>query len=86
MPVFNCTKTIDRAVDSIRGQSFQDWELVAVDDCSTDDSANVLERWQSVDSRVRVFQMPVNSGPAATRNRALSECRRRQNVTQKTNQ
>lgn len=74
MPVFNCAKTIDRAVDSIRGQSFHDWELVAVNDCSTDDSAKVLERWQSVDSRVRVFKMPVNSGPAATRNRALIEC------------
>ena len=75
MPVFNNAKTIDRAVESIRAQCFGQWEVVAVDDCSQDDSVEVLERWQHIECRVRVFRMPVNSGPAAARNRALSECR-----------
>lgn len=64
VPVYNGAATIGSALDSILAQSFTDFEIVAVDDGSTDDSRSVLERYQP---RVRVLTQR-NHGPSAARN------------------
>ncbi|MGH7781268.1 MAG: glycosyltransferase family A protein [Candidatus Binataceae bacterium] len=64
VPVYNGAATIAAALDSILGQSFTDFEIVAIDDGSTDDSIKVLERYAP---RVRVLTQK-NSGPSAARN------------------
>jgi glycosyltransferase involved in cell wall biosynthesis len=71
MPTYNRADTIMRAVDSVRAQTWEDWELVVVDDGSTDGTA---ARIAGVDPRVRVLSQ-ANRGVAPARNRALGEAR-----------
>ncbi|MDB5313203.1 MAG: epsH 2 [Gemmataceae bacterium] len=75
MPVYNGVRFLDRAVASVRRQTFPDWELLAVDDASADASAARLDALATADPRVRVFRHPANRGPAAARNTALAAAR-----------
>jgi glycosyltransferase involved in cell wall biosynthesis len=70
LPTFNRADTILRAVESVRAQTFQDWELIVVDDGSTDGTAKLLE---GLDPRVRIFSQE-NQGMGGARNRGLREC------------
>jgi glycosyltransferase involved in cell wall biosynthesis len=71
MPVFNGSRFLTRAVESLFAQTFTDWELLAVDDASTDNSAALLESFAATNPRIRVVRHPVNRGVAAARNTAL---------------
>lgn len=71
MPVFNGTVTLDRAIDSLRRQTFARWEMLAIDDASTDRSHERLLQWSRRDRRIRVLQLTENRGPAAARNEGL---------------
>ncbi len=53
MPVHNGGFTLDRAVRSVVAQEFADWEVVAVDDGSTDDTWKILQRWAAAADRLR---------------------------------
>ena len=75
MPVRNGAGFLDRSIGSVLRQTFTDWELLAVDDGSTDDSYARLERFAAADARIRCIQLPENRGVAAARNRALREAR-----------
>jgi succinoglycan biosynthesis protein ExoO len=68
MPCFNAAPFMDRAIGSLRQQSLQDWELLAVDDCSTDDTLARLQEWSRRDPRIRVLQTNENGGPSVARN------------------
>ncbi len=70
MPVFDAERFLPDALESILSQSFRDFELVCVDDGSTDRSLEILQTAASKDPRVRVFSQP-NAGVSATRNRGL---------------
>lgn len=70
MPVFNAAASLESTLNSLSGQSFTDWELVAFNDGSTDASVQVIENWGSrVAQPVRILNGP-NSGPSQARNRA----------------
>lgn len=71
MPLYNKAPYVRKAVESVVGQTFADWELIVVDDCSTDASADVVE--QVVDSRIRVVRLEENGGVSAARNRGVAE-------------
>ena len=73
MPVYNEAAYVETAVESILAQTFRDFELVIVDNGSTDDSPNILSRMR--DPRVRLFRNHVNLGSAAAGNRAVRESR-----------
>ncbi len=73
MPAYNRAACINTAIDSILAQHFTDFELVVVDDCSTDDTAAIVEA--STDPRVRCVRQPRNGGPSAARNRGVREAR-----------
>lgn len=66
MPVYNASATVGRMIESIIGQTFTDWELIAVDDGSTDNSGAILHQYAELDSRIKVIQKP-NSGVADAR-------------------
>lgn len=68
MPVFNKAAYISRAIESVLTQHFHEFELIVVDDGSTDQSANVIRTF--ADSRVRFLQQP-NSGVSAARNTGI---------------
>jgi glycosyltransferase involved in cell wall biosynthesis len=74
MPVYNGEATVERAVRSILVQDAQDWELVAVDDGSTDATAAILARLASEDQRVRLIRAP-HGGIVPALNRGLAESR-----------
>ena len=69
MPVYNGARHLSEAVDSILGQSFTDFELLAIDDASSDDSVAVIKRRQ--DPRIRLIENPCNRGIAGTLNEGL---------------
>lgn len=74
MPVRDRADVVGRAIESLQAQSLDGWELVVVDDGSTDDTVSVLESFARADPRVRVFRQDP-TGVCAARNRALAEAR-----------
>jgi len=62
IPVFNGEKYIRATLESIRAQDFADFEVVCVDDCSTDKSLGILRDYEKIDSRFRVFKTGQNLG------------------------
>lgn len=74
MPCFNAAAHLHLSIGSVLAQTLQDWELVIVDDGSTDQSWQTLLLLAAKDQRIRIFQQP-NAGAAAARNRALREAR-----------
>ena len=70
VPIYNREKTISRCLDSILNQTFADFELLLIDDGSTDNSLNICKSYKSIDSRIKIFTQP-NSGPSAARNLGL---------------
>lgn len=74
MPVYNAERYIVDAIASILNQTYRDFELLLLDDCSTDNSAKIAKSFLG-DSRVRMFYNEQNCGIAESRNRLLSESR-----------
>ncbi|MDE6118734.1 MAG: glycosyltransferase family 2 protein, partial [Muribaculaceae bacterium] len=64
IPAYNAADTIDRAIKSIIAQSFGDWELIVVDDCSTDDTAGIVGKFSRMDPRIHLCVRASNSGGA----------------------
>ena len=77
MPAHNAERFIAEAVESVRGQTLTEWELLVVDDCSSDSTPDILKRAAEKDGRIRVLRNEANRGAAASRNRALLESRGR---------
>lgn len=75
MPTFNCRDFLSESINSVIKQTYHNWELIIVDDCSTDDSANIAQKHVLQDSRIHFFSMEKNSGPAFTRNKAIEKSR-----------
>jgi glycosyltransferase involved in cell wall biosynthesis len=75
MPSYNTGKYIAESIQSVLAQTYKNWELIIVDDCSTDDTDAVLK--QFCDPRIRYFKNETNSGAAVSRNRALREAKGR---------
>ncbi len=76
-PAFNAEKLVQATIDSVLSQSFPDWEMLVVDDCSRDETCQVVERAGSRDSRVRLLRHTANQGPAVARDTAVQVARGR---------
>lgn len=72
MPAYNAEKTIEDSIKSVINQSYSDFELIIIDDCSTDSTSRIIERIAKEDSRIAFYKNPKNSGVSNTRNRAIS--------------
>lgn len=72
VPVYNVGQHLRKCLDSILGQTFRDWELICVDDGSTDGSADILAEYAARDGRIRTIRQ-ANAGQSAARNRGLDE-------------
>lgn len=76
VPVYNVEQYLRRCIDSILKQSFQDFELICINDCSPDSSQSILEEYERMyPDRVRVLVNEVNLGLGDTRNRGVSNAR-----------
>lgn len=69
-PTYNCGKFIAQTIESVLNQTYLNWEMIIVDDCSTDDTQSIVEGYD--DSRIRYHRLDKNSGAAIARNTALS--------------
>ena len=74
MPSYNTAEYIAESIKSVQNQTYTDWELLIVDDCSTDNTDDVVQAFLS-DSRIRYIKNETNSGAAISRNRALREAK-----------
>jgi glycosyltransferase involved in cell wall biosynthesis len=70
-PVFNSSKFISETIESVLAQTYQNWEMIIVDDCSTDETFEIVLKYAKKDQRVLVFRMEYNSGSALCRNKAI---------------
>lgn len=70
-PSWNCGKYVEETIRSIQNQTYENWELLFQDDCSTDSTYVTIERLSAVDSRIKYACNPQNSGAAISRNNAL---------------
>lgn len=72
MPAYNASKYIDEAIQSVIGQTYSNWELIVVDDCSMDQTRDIVVNYQKYDPRIILLTCPKNEGVAAARNLGLS--------------
>lgn len=71
MPAYNCEKLIGKSIESVIKQTYKNWELIIIDDCSTDDSYLIACEFAEKDYRIKVFKQSVNDGVAAARNTGI---------------
>ncbi len=77
MPTWNCARFIGKSIESVQRQTYSDWELIIVDDRSTDDTALLVSSYLSSDNRITYKCLERNSGAAVARNTALQMARGR---------
>lgn len=75
-PAWNAAAHVSATIDSVRRQTFTDWEMVVVDDGSTDGTVGLVCGYSALDPRIRLVRQ-TNAGPSAARNRAMREARGR---------
>lgn len=71
MPSYNCGNYVEETIRSVQAQSYKNWEILFVDDRSTDDTMSRIMALKGSDDRIKVFQNTQNSGAAVSRNIAL---------------
>ncbi|MYL49261.1 glycosyltransferase [Halobacillus litoralis] len=70
-PSYNSANFILEAIESVQSQTYTNWEMVIVDDCSNDHSVELIEAKQSEDKRIKLIKLTRNRGPAYARNQAI---------------
>lgn len=78
-PVYNAEKYIVRTMDSVRAQTYENWEMLLTADCCTDNTVEIIEQYlaEKQDARIRLIMLEKNQGAAAARNRGLRESKGR---------
>lgn len=71
MPTYNCGKFIGESIESVQKQTYSQWELIIVDDCSTDDTTSIVQKYKTTDKRIKYHKLEKNSGPAVARTKAM---------------
>ena len=72
MSVYNGEEYLAEAIDSVLGQSFKDFELIVINDCSTDKTSEILKQYEALDNRVKVHTNEVNLRLPSSLNKAIS--------------
>lgn len=70
-PAYNCDRFIGETIESAQQQTYGDWEMIIVDDCSTDNTAEVVRQYAEKDQRIRYVALVQNSGAAVARTEAM---------------
>lgn len=77
VPVYNAQNFIGETIQCVQAQTYARWELLLVDDCSLDNSCNVIKEMQCTDERIKLIRQETNSGAARCRNKGVSCARGR---------
>lgn len=73
MPTYNCAKFIGKTIESVIAQTYENWELIIVDDCSKDNTEEVVSKYK--DNRIKYHRLKNNSGAAVARTEAMKKAR-----------
>lgn len=73
IPTYNTEKFIGLTLQSVQNQSYQNWEMILVDDASTDKTVQIIKGFAEKDNRIKLFQLAKNSGNGVARNAALEK-------------
>lgn len=73
VPVYNAAKFLEETIECVGKQTYENWELLLVDDCSSDGSRELCESWSKRDGRIRAILQERNQGAAKARNKGLLE-------------
>lgn len=71
MPAYNCEDFIGTTLDSVLNQTYKNWEVIVIDDCSSDNTVTVVQEYTKIDSRIKYYKLQKNSGAAVARNKAV---------------
>lgn len=70
-PAYNCAEVISETIESVINQTYENWEMIIINDCSTDNTAEIAKKYCKKDSRIKLVCMENNSGSADARNRGI---------------
>ena len=73
IPVYNVEDYLEECLDSVLGQTLEDIEVICVDDCSSDDSLNILYKYASKDNRLKIIENKTNKGQGFSRNEGIKK-------------
>lgn len=74
-PSYNSSNYILKTIESVLIQTYEDWELIIVDDCSTDSSCEIIQSFIDSDSRIKLIKQDQNGGAAAARNTGIEHAK-----------
>jgi glycosyltransferase involved in cell wall biosynthesis len=74
-PAYNAQRFIDKCIESVIAQSYQNWEMIIVDDGSTDETLEIIQQYINQDYRVILFSNDINLGASKSRNIAIKEAK-----------
>lgn len=77
IPTYNIEKYIRETIECVLAQTYQNWELEITDDCSTDNTVNIIKQYAEKDSRIHLWQLEKNSGAGNARNNSIKKARGR---------
>lgn len=73
MPAYNNAKYIGKAITSVQEQTYKNWEMIIIDDCSSDDTCSIVQAFLKNDKRIQLFQQKRNMGAGLARTEALKK-------------
>jgi len=76
-PSYKSAKFISQTIESVLAQTYENWEMIIVDDMSPDNSNEIIEEYIKKDSRIKLIKLEKNSGPAVARNKAIKKAQGR---------
>lgn len=76
-PSYNCSKFIGSCIESVQKQTYTNWEMLITDDCSKDNTVEVISQYSEKDKRVKCYVLKENSGAAVARNNSITEAKGR---------
>ena len=71
IPVYNASRFLEETINSIQEQTYSNWEAIFIDDCSSDNSYNLIKKHQKEDKRIKLIKNKTNSGAAVSRNNGI---------------
>lgn len=71
-PAYNCEKYISQTIESVLAQTYQNWEMIITNDCSTDMTERIVREYIEKDNRIKLINLEKNSGVAAARNTSMN--------------
>jgi len=76
-PAYNAERFIAETIESVRKQTYQNWEMIIVDDVSTDQTVDIIKQYSQIDERIKLVELDANSGAAVARNTAMDHSKGR---------